>query len=219
MIVTPRVHPGGEQPVLEALAAQGFELITNDEWPTRARKSKLVALSAELSVIEASVDVPPARRKNVRGTRFEKWLGDFFGAFGFKPNLNVVNPGEQIDFTDWLQNIFVIGEARWRAEPVGEDQVRDLFGKLAERPPFAIGLIISMSGFTDEALQYIQRMSGQRTMLTLDRSQLEQILAGAVALYDWLASALRERLEHPARRAPRSSANKKPRSGRVRGAV
>jgi hypothetical protein len=212
-----RVHPGEDQPVLDALNALGFELVTEEGYMRRARKYKLQQVADGLAVIEKSLDIASKRRPNVRGTRFEKWLGDFFGVFGFKPALNVVNPGEQIDFTEWLQNVFVIGEARWRAEAVGEDQIRDLFGKLAERPPFAIGLVISMTGFTQEAMQYTARLSGQRTILTMDRPELERILSGDVDLYKWLTSVLRDRLEHPAKtRSVTTSVQTRRRTRRMR---
>jgi hypothetical protein len=158
-----------------------------------ARFAALGDLRAGLAELQATQDMTP----RVRGKRFEGWLGDLFRIYKLDPTLDVVNDGEQIDFTFWKGDLFVVGEARWRTEAVEAKDVRDFFGKLTDRPSFAIGLMISISGFTEPALQYIGKHSGERAVLTLTGAGLEANLSGQPELSDWLDQALRARLEHP----------------------
>jgi len=159
----------------------------------RARRGRLVELHAELSGLTEAQDVTP----QARGKQFENWLGELFALYDLAPSLNVVNQGEQIDFTFWKGDLFVMGEARWRSTNVDAPQVRDFFGKLRERPAFAVGLMISMSSFTQPALDYLSRFSGERTVLTLHREELERVLQEKPEFTEWLGQSLRRRLEHP----------------------
>jgi hypothetical protein len=169
------------------LAAAAAETLRSE------RAARLRALSILLSTLEADVSISPQKR----GKRFEEWLGDLFDVYSLEKTLNVINSGEQIDFTFWKGDLFVIGEARWHTLAVDAPQVRDFFEKLRERPSFAVGLLISMSGLTDGALDALRKRSGDRLVLTLDRDGLRDVLQLRPEFTDWLSRALRERLEHP----------------------
>ena len=134
----------------------------------------------------------------IRDKQFEDWLGALFRLYNLAPTLNVINEGEQIDFTFWINSLFVVGEARWPKEPVDTKQIRDFFGELLERPAFVVGLIIAMGGFTEPGVNYVRKRSGERTVLWLTRENLQdQILRAEPELPEWLDTTLRERLEHP----------------------
>lgn len=159
------------------------------------RAVKLKKLSDQLEEFETTTSMTPQQR----GKRFETWLGDLFAVYALETKLNIINSGEQIDFTFWKGDLFVVGEARWLATEVDPPQVRDYFEKLRERPSFAVGLLISISGFTEAALDVLRKRSGERLVLTLDHTQIQNILKGKPEFSDWLSKALRERLEHPSR--------------------
>ena len=155
--------------------------------------TRLSNLRSRLLEFYTSAEMTP----QARGKHFEQWLGDLLGTYDLDPNLDIVNAGEQIDFTFWHGDLFVVGEARWRTDPVDTPQVRDFFGKLHERPAFALGLIVSMGGFTEPALGYISRHAGNRTVLTVGRSDLDAVLRGEPEFPTWLGRTLRHRLDHP----------------------
>lgn len=156
------------------------------------RIRQLTELRSTLVSLETSSLTPQAR-----GSALEPWLRNLLQVCDVSPVLNVMNSGEQIDVTFWYGQMFVIAEVRCRAEPVDTAQMRDFFGKLVERPPFTIGLILSLSGFTDPALEYLSRRSGERTVLPATRDDLDCWLRAEPELPAWLARALRSRLEHP----------------------
>jgi len=157
------------------------------------RREALPVLQETLRELETSPDLTPQQR----GKLFEEWLGQWFRLYGAMPTLDVRNDGEQIDFTLWVGNLFVIGEARWLKGPVDCPQVRDFFGKLLNRPPFVIGMVISMAGFTHPALEYLRMRSGDRTVLTMTGEERWQTLRGNPELPSWFTQAVRSRLEHP----------------------
>lgn len=159
-----------------------------------ARVRQLALLRSALVSLERSSLAPQAR-----GTALEPLLRDLLHVYGLNPVLNVTNSGEQLDVTFWHGQMFVIAEARWRADPVDTPQMRDFFGKLVERPPFTIGLMLSFSNFTGPALEYLSRHSGERTVLPATRGDLDCWLTAEPELPEWLARALRSRLEHPQR--------------------
>jgi len=174
------------------------------------RSVKLKALADEFGALAGSLRIARQRggkrplgstrlTPQQRGKRFEAWLGNLFEVYALDRTLDVVNPGEQIDFTFWMGALFVVGEARWRKEEVDPKQVRDFFEKLRERPAFTVGLLISISGFTEASLDVLRKRSGERVVLTLQGERLNDILAGTPEFPDWLIRTLRERLEHPNR--------------------
>ena len=157
------------------------------------RTKRLESLSSRFEVLEAGKSCTPQER----GKKFEAWLGDLFDVYELEKTISVTSPGEQIDFTFWKGDLFVVGEARWLASPFDSPQARDFFGKLLERPSFAVGLAVSISGFTSGARDYFRKHSGERLVLTLDLRQIRQVLKGNPEFTAWLSSALRTRLEHP----------------------
>lgn len=164
-----------------------------DEIERHHRLVPLANLASSLAQLTTDSDLTPQQR----GKKFEGWLRKLVEIYQLDATLDVQNFGEQIDFTFWIGGLFVVGEARWLAEPVDTPQVRDFFGKLCDRPPFVVGLIVSLSGLTEPARQYLSRHSAEHTVLTMDRSALDAVLASQPELPDWLKTALRERLEHP----------------------
>ena len=166
------------------------KLVAQEE--KQRRSVLLTELREEFLKLEADSMLSP----QTRGKLFESWLARFFEVWGFQTTLDIVNDWEQIDFTFWLGNLFVVAEARWLSRPVDSPQVRDFFGKLLDRPPFVIGLLISVSGFTDPSLKWLSNQSGNRTVLRLTRIDLMDAMAGTDDLDVILMSRLSSVLEH-----------------------
>jgi hypothetical protein len=176
-----------------ALLTQGLTFVDATEVERQRRAAPLASLASVLVQLEADPNLKP----QTRGKKFEGWLRDLFDVYKLDATLDVQNSGEQIDFTFWIGSLFVVGEARWHTAAVDSPQVRDFFGKLRERPPFVVGLVISLSGLTQPALEYLGRHSGEHTVLAMDRPALNAVLGGQPELPEWLNTALRHRLEHP----------------------
>jgi hypothetical protein len=153
---------------------------------------------SQLSQLKSSfLEIKTNENPQSRGKLFEKWITKLLSIYDFEPGSDIQNTGEQIDFTFLWGNVFILGEARWRKEKVDEPQVRDFMGKLLDRPPFVIGLMVSLSGYTKPSLEWISKHSGERTILIITQDDLSQILNQTIELNEWLRQSLRDKLEHP----------------------
>jgi hypothetical protein len=130
----------------------------------------------------------PDERK--RGFDFERFLTEFFSAFGLDPRGSFRVNGEQIDGSfEWQRDVFMV-EARWRKTPANAADLYVLHGK-AEKSEWTRGLFISINGFSDLASPTFSvgrkanliAMSGQDLILILEQR--------------WtLPDALRRKLRH-----------------------
>lgn len=160
------------------------------------RQQRAIRYRRLLQSLEA-LDFDPALTAQQRGKRFECWFGELFAAESLKHTLDVRNECEQLDFTVSFGNLFAIGEVRWLSAPVDTRQVRDFFGKLSDRPPFVIGILVSMSGCSRPALNWLATHSHERTVVTFTRTSLQMAISSDVAFSQTVVGELNERLEHP----------------------
>ena len=159
----------------------------------RNRASQNTSLYSKFRQLELGSQLNPQKR----GKEFEEWLGNLFSAHGIDCSLNVVNNWEQIDFTANVNNNFCIGEARWLKEPVDTKQVRDFFGKLSDRPPFVIGILVSISDFTIPAIEWISHHIQDRMIIPANRVDIVNIVSGSNSFSEFVQKRLEERLKHP----------------------
>jgi len=159
----------------------------------RKRKAQYENLLKQFLQIEIDYKANPQKRGKV----FEIWLSQFFSASGLIPDIDIKNSWEQIDFTFLLDSYFIIGESRWLKDAVDTKQVRDFFGKLTDRPPFVIGLIISIGGFTEPATEWVDSRSNERTTLLLDGKELINIMQNINDFKGLLLGKIKHKLEHP----------------------
>ncbi len=176
-----------------------FELIKHKEheaalerFQAEQRQQGLLILRAQLEDMQASHRTPQER-----GKEFERWMVALLDLYGMSPTLDVRNEVEQVDFSFWYGATLFIGEARWHSSPVSCSQVRDFWGKLLDRPPIVAGLLISISGLTKPASDWIRKHSGERTVLAMNPGDIASILSANPELPVWLWTSIRSRLEHP----------------------
>ncbi len=157
------------------------------------RKARLVQLAHEFQSLRRDEQERPQQR----GHAFEALLVKLFELYNLSPQLDVRNPNEQIDFTFNYGMQFFLAEAKWHQEPIGTDKIRDFWGKLTDRPPIVAGLVISISGFTSPAIEWLSKQSGKRTVITATLDDLNALLSANPELPDWLDGQIRHRIEHP----------------------
>ncbi len=163
-----------------------------DIYNTQLRKQKLEQLKTLLIALETSEETP-----QIRGKSFEKWLESFLFLYAKNIDMDIVNNYEQIDFTCILENFHIIGEARWTSENTSSKEVRDFFGKLQDRPPFVIGIMITMKGLAKPAKEWLSKHSGDRCVLVIERADLNKMLDQLIELPNWFNYELKERVNHP----------------------
>ena len=143
-----------------------------------ARAQDLEALKVEFYRLSAMND--PQRR----GLALEPFLKQLFKLFDLDPRAAFALKGEQIDGAFTFDTDDYLLEARWLDGGVDPKQVRDFAGKVAEKAHRTSGLMISMNGFSSEAINLLRR-TGSRLILA-DGADLAAVLEGALGLDELL---------------------------------
>jgi hypothetical protein len=121
--------------------------------------------------------------KQARGKEFEKLLNAFFALFDMEPRLAYNLEREEIDGSLSFDTDDYIVEARWRVEPVDRGDADIFAAKVRRKGKNAVGLLISVNGFTSaardqyrEATPFIA-MDGADLFLALDqRVRLDDLI-------------------------------------------
>src|ERR1700680_2973350 len=118
-----------------------------------------------------------------RGSEFETFLGSLFVLFDMEPRLKYSLEHEQIDGSFSFDTDDYIVEARWRAKPSGREHA-DVFAKKVERKgKNALGLFVSVNGFTSDTLE---TYSEATPFMVMDGLDLMAVLEQRVRLDDLL---------------------------------
>lgn len=154
---------------------------------TWARTQDLEAMKADFYRLSAMTD---AQR---RGLALEPFLNRLFALFDLDPRASFALKGEQIDGAFTFDTDDYLLEARWLIKKVDPKQIRDFAGKVAEKMHRTGGLMISVNGFSTEAVNVLQR-NGSRLLLA-DGADLAAVLEGALGLDELLLRKRRHAAE------------------------
>jgi hypothetical protein len=146
---------------------------------------KLSELAQRLSGLTA---LEPQRR----GYEFEKFLKDFFNAFGLDAKDPFRLVGEQIDGSFHLDGSTYLLEAKWHNKKTDAADLHTFHGKLSEKADWARGLFLSYSGFTEEGLEAFGRA---KKLLCMDGLDLHEMLERAISLDTVLMAKSRKAVE------------------------
>jgi hypothetical protein len=118
-----------------------------------------------------------------RGKSFERLLTDFFALFDMEPRLAYNLEREQIDGSLSFDTDDYVVEARWTKDPVDRGEVDIFAAKVRRKGKNAVGLFVSVTGFTRAALEQYHEatpfitMDGADLYVTLDqRMRLDDLL-------------------------------------------
>ena len=122
---------------------------------------------------------PPQRR----GIAFEGFINQLFGLFDLEPRAAYSLEREQIDGAFTFDTDDYVLEARWWKERIGRSHL-DVFAKKIERKgKNALGLYLSINGFTQDALDEYHNST---PFITLEGMDLFMVLDERVRLDDLL---------------------------------
>ncbi|RMB58710.1 hypothetical protein [Tessaracoccus antarcticus] len=143
----------------------------------------LADLRARFLELQSNTSAPQAR-----GLAFEQFLYDLFRLFDLEPRLAYKLESEQIDGSLRLHTDDYIVEAKWTKQPSGRPD-GDLFAaKVRTKGKNALGLFVSVNGFTQD---FITRFREGTPFLTMDGSDIFLILEGRIRLTDALLAKKR----------------------------
>lgn len=153
----------------EAIALRRF----NDD--LEALKSKFIGLQSETDVHQ-------------RGYAFESLLADLFLLFDLEPRLAYAIPLEQIDGSFTFDTDDYIMEARWRAKPADRGDADIFASKVRRKGKNAVGLFISVNGFTDPFKEAYREAT---PFVAMDGADLYAVLDGRMRLDDLIRAKKR----------------------------
>jgi hypothetical protein len=119
-----------------------------------------------------------------RGYMFEKFLNELFLAFDLDPKKSFKIVGEQIDGSFTFDSQDYLLEAKWQKAPIQAGDLFDFGGKIDGKFKIALGLFISINGFSPESTQVNSPIV--KSMILMDGSDLMAILENRISLKDML---------------------------------
>lgn len=122
-----------------------------------------------------------------RGTEFEKLLVRLFHRDGFSAKINAATarPRQTDIYTKRFNEEYIV-EAKWHAKPIDISETDSLRSRLARIPPHFAGLLISMSGFTDEAIKDVEERRSQ-DMILFREDEVVRLFSGEYNLADLIS--------------------------------
>lgn len=158
----------------------------------KGRSGRGIDRAALRSVSGRFADLEGITDPHARGQAFETWMTELLGAHGCAVERGKHVPGEQVDI--FVHRPFrALVECRWRSNPAGRDAIDMLVGKLRrERPATVIGLSVSMSGFTAQAVEEVRRVAADRTVLLIDSQDIAELTTGRTHIADLIESRIDE---------------------------
>jgi hypothetical protein len=152
---------------------------------TESRRSfaqRLLELKDEFLRLE----VEPDRQK--AGREFEPFLNQLFRLFDLDPRLSYSLPHEQIDGSITYDTDVYIVEAKWLKEPVEVHYLGSFVEKVRHKGKNALGLYVSVHGFTKGVKD---RYSEGTCFITMEGIDLFAVLDGHITLDELLSGKKR----------------------------
>lgn len=118
-----------------------------------------------------------------RGVEFESFLNRLFELFDLEPRLAYNLEREQLDGAFSFDTDDYVVEAKWRKSPITREEADAFDAKVKRKGRNALGLMISIDGFTSAATgEYSNRSS----FITMDGADVMAVLTALVRLEDVL---------------------------------
>lgn len=109
-------------------------------------------LKQELTRLSDDSKFPDAVDKRSRGRSFEKLIHSLLESEGLSPNSNFRPEGEEIDGSFVMGQTVFLFEAKWHRAEMPASSIYQFKGKVDGKLIGTIGIYISMSGFSSEAV-------------------------------------------------------------------
>ncbi len=119
-----------------------------------------------------------------RGYMFEKFLNELFLCFDLDPKKSFKIVGEQIDGAFTFDNQDYLLEAKWQKNLIQAGDLYDFGGKIAGKFKIALGLFISINGFSPESTKVDSPVV--KSMILMDGADLIAVLENRISLKNML---------------------------------
>ncbi|MEW2552995.1 restriction endonuclease [Streptomyces zhihengii] len=116
-----------------------------------------------------------------RGTEFEGFINDLFGLYDFEPRASYTLAYEQIDGAFLFDTDHYVLEVKWWKEAIGRRELDVFKANIERKGKNTLGMYVSMSGFTADALAVY---SFGTPFITMDGSDFMAVLEQRIRLDD-----------------------------------
>jgi hypothetical protein len=123
-----------------------------------------------------------------RGIEFERFLSRVFDMWDLAPRLSYNLENEQVDGAFTFDTDDYVLEAKWTREKFSRGQADTFAGVVRRKGKNALGIVVSMAGFSPEMLRTFDR---QTSFMTMDGPDLLAVLNRWISLTDLLAAKKR----------------------------
>lgn len=137
-----------------------------------SEKGRLLAIYQEMASLP---DTAPRAQKQRRGYGFEKWLRALLDHEGLEPRSSYIPTGEQIDGSFLCDGTYFLIEAKWVSKGIPASELYRFKGKVDGKLVGTLGVFISMSGYSESAVDALSVGKGLSVIL-FDRSDMETSL-------------------------------------------
>ena len=169
-------------PYLELLAER--DRIEAEARATRAQQDANRKFAEDLDALkERFLEMQRDTEAVERGIEFQGFLRDLFEVFDMEPRLAYSLEREQVDGSLSFDTDDYIVEARWRKDRTSREHLDVLAQKVHRKGKNALGLYVSISGFTSDGLETYREGT---PFITLDGHDLFLVLDRRVRLDDLL---------------------------------
>lgn len=152
--------------------------------PTPNPREEVQRLFSRYRDLDAMDDEPVKR-----GKAFNGFLASLLQAGDLEAHADQrgLDGRDEIDVAFSFEQRHFILEAKWPAEKVNDDALEKLRGRLRVRLPGTIGFFVSMSGYTEYALDKAKFFTG---VVLLDRSHVEALVTGLLTAPELVSRVL-----------------------------
>lgn len=119
-----------------------------------------------------------------RGRDFEGFINELFALYDLEPRASYVMEYEQIDGAFVFETDYYVLEAKWLNKPAGRPLLDVFKNNIERKGKNTLGLYISTSGFTSDALQVY---SFSTPFITMDGSDFMAVLEQRIRLNELIA--------------------------------
>ncbi len=148
--------------------------------------AKKIAFSCEIEEawqdLKGKTDEPQAR-----GHELEKLLARILEHEDWPVDLNVRATGEENDLIASQGFIYFVFSCKWEKSVVGARVVRDLRDRITARPG-SIGVLVSIGGFSSEAVEYVESRLESASILFVSKADLDMVFSGEIRITDLISS-------------------------------
>jgi hypothetical protein len=125
-----------------------------------------------------------------RGYEFQSFLERLFKLWQLNPRAAYRTEHDEIDGSIELDGEVYLLEARWRSRPTDKEDLSNFYFKIENKANWTRGIFISISGFNEQALNYLTSNS-ILNFIAIRGGEIELILDGKVDLLDMLRKKVR----------------------------